>query len=148
MRLYEFIMAAIKLFFLNVFVYTIFFETYVFGALLQKNFHLELPFFLFFISGFFSFILITIWFNVATIWHRRIKSNERLMSLALVSELPFIILILILWMILYVRGAPPGLLPDLYSLLILFGSYMILFPIITALSPVHHKKVSKIKRMP
>jgi|SRR3989338_5761930 len=137
MAFYEILMDSIRLFFLNIFIYAIFLESYVVGFMLQTQYGIELPFITMFVSGIFSFIAISVWLNVSHVWyHKRVKRAYDMMIRAVVSEIPFIILLLIFWTLTFVRPAGPydG---ELWELLSLFSVYMVLFPVITFLAKSH-----------
>ena len=143
MAFYEILMDSIRLFFLNIFIYAIFLESYIVGFMLQTRYGIELPFVTMFVSGIFSFLAISIWLNVSHVWyHKRVKRSYDMMLRAVVSEIPFIILLFIFWALTLVRPAGPydG---EFRELLLLFSLYMVLFPTITFLAKSHKDSLEK-----
>ena len=137
MAFYEILMDSIRLFFLNIFIYAIFLESYIVGIMLQTRYGIELPYVTMFVSGIFSFIAISIWLNVSHVWyHKRVKRAYDMVIRAGVSEVPFVILLLIFWVLAY-TGPVNVYDGELRELLVLFSAYMVLFPVITFLAKSH-----------
>lgn len=135
-------MDSVKLFFLNVFIYVLFLETYVLAFLLQRRFGVELPFLALFVSGVYTFIAITIWINVAHVWYTKIRSERRMLIRALCSELPFGILLAIFLLLWNSTTRAGSVSSDLAIFLILFGGYLFLFPAIMLTAKSHREKLA------
>jgi len=140
---YALFIDSTKLFFMNVFIYVLFLEAYIVGALAQGRFRIELPFLTIFISGAFIFIAITIWMNVANVWYQRIKDAQSMLLRALTSELPFIALLMIVYL---VWAADPGLFrgkPDGFFLMMLFVVLTVAFPVVMVVTKSHKESLNK-----
>jgi len=132
-------MDSVKLFFLNVFLYTLLLEAYLFLFLIQERNHLELPFITLFLSGVFTFAAVTVWINAAQVWHTALKSERRVLSRVLLSEAPFALLLLI---ILTFRWGTQTMSADSIVLMILFIGHLILFPLVMIMAKAHHEKIA------
>ena len=97
MSLYRILMDSIKLFFINVFIFIIFIEGYVLLILAQSKLNSELPFIGLFYAGMTTFLGIIFWMNISHVWLGKVKSHAAMIVRVIYSEIPFIMLMFILW---------------------------------------------------
>ncbi len=142
MRTYLILIDSAKLFFINVFMYTIFLESYIFAILFQRRFQVELPFISLFIAGIFTFIAVTVWINLARFWYIKIKSIRAMLIRSLWSEVPFGMLILIILLSTVATIQPFGNISEAKDLLVAFIGYLIIFPLIMVMTKSHTEKVA------
>ena len=133
-HVYYFLMDSVKLFFLNVFMYVVFLELYVFIYLLQGKLLLALPHFTIFYVWMVSFVAIIIWINIASVGYRELSDPHELYMRAIVSESPFLLLLAIVWLTSLVYMVPS----DFLILSGLFTAYMVMFPLILVAARRHH----------
>ncbi len=141
MNLYSVLIDSAKLFFVNVFMYTIFLESYIFAFLFQRRFGIELPFISLFIAGVFTFVAVTVWINLARFWYLKIRSVQAMLIRGLCSEIPFVMLILIIVISSYTTTQPFGNISDANDLLIAFVGYLVIFPLIMIMTKSHTEKL-------
>lgn len=133
MELYRLLMDSIKLFFINVFIFIILLEVYTLGILVRFRLNVELPFYGIFIAGIGFFIIIPIWMNIGFALQERIQSAKRLFIRVLISELPFALLIIILWALLLLDTSKGYLL-----YILVFGIVLlVLYPVVVLSAPSH-----------
>src|SRR3989344_805366 len=138
---YRLIMDSMKLFMLNIFMYLLLLEAYLFLYLLQQRYGVELPFITLFLGGVFTFFAVTVWFNAAQVWHAALKTGHRVLMRAIISELPIALLLLIIFMIRLDMG-PQSMSWDSQTLFILFTGYLFLFPLVMSMTKSHIKKLA------
>lgn len=143
-RWYPLLMDSVKLFFLNVFLYSFFLEMYILSFLLEQRFSIELSFASVFVSGVFTFIALTIWINVAHVWYQWIKSERELVTRAVISELPFILLLIIFFLLWLGVRATITTSVHITNLFLLFAAYFIAFPGVMAMAKSHREKVDSL----
>lgn len=141
MHLYSILIDSAKLFFINVFIYTIFLESYIFALLFQRRYGVELPFVTLFIAGIFTFIAVTVWINLARVWYQKLKSIRAMLIRAACSEVPFVLLLGIILASSIMAKEPFGNVSDAQDLLVAFAGYLIIFPLVMAMTKSHAEKV-------
>lgn len=99
MSMYRILMDSIKLFFVNVFLFVIVFEGYVLLVLVQEKLNSGMPFFGIFYLGVVTFMGIIFWMNISNVWLQKVKSHTAMMMRVFYSEVPFVMLVLILWVL-------------------------------------------------
>lgn len=139
---YRVFIDSAKLFFINVFLYTLFLEGYILLVLVQERFTVELPFVEMFYTWIATFFILVVWIVMASLLHRRTLPLDRLVVRTVFAELPFIVLIVILWI-----AAPYDLYPTAFlNLLVVFTAYMLLFPIVVAVAYRHSQAMAVMRR--
>ncbi len=133
---FKVLLDSVKLFFINVFIYSIFLEGYLFIALIQDRFNVVLPFVEILYIGVATLLLIVIWMNVARVWYPKIRPMSMLIVRAICSELPFVMLLAMLW---FVAFFDPQML-QIFDIMLFFSVYMVLFPVIIAVTKSHTER--------
>jgi hypothetical protein len=139
MKFYRLIMDSIKLFFVNVFMLAIFLEVYVIIVLMRENLNLELPFFEYLFVGLGIFIALIIWINIAGVWYQKKISRAEMLQRSLISEIPFIVLLIIFWILAVMNGRTS----EMSGTVTLFAVFIVLFPTAMVLMKSHLKKLSR-----
>ncbi|MBI4091085.1 MAG: hypothetical protein HY422_03600 [Candidatus Komeilibacteria bacterium] len=144
-RWYPILMDSVKLFFLNVFLYAFFLEIYILSFLLEERFGVELSFASVFVSGVFTFIALSVWINVAHVWYQWITSERELALRAVLSEIPFILLLLIFYLVWQGVPSSADAHAQITSLFLLFVAYFIAFPAVIVMAKTHREKVDSMR---
>lgn len=130
-------MDSVRLFYVNLFMYAIFLETYVVGYFFQQDYGHALPYLSLIIMGVFTFLIVMVWMNVAHVWYLTTKMAQDMLLRSLISELPFVVLLFLVWV---TTMRMPGAYADMRGLIYLFWWYMVTFPAIMVLAKSHKEK--------
>lgn len=139
---YRVFIDSVKLFFVNVFLYVLFLEGYVMIFMIQRRFSIDLPFAEAFFTWVATFMILVVWIAMASLLHRRTLPLPRLFIRTLIAELPFILLLCILWL----RAPYNYYEPTINNLLLVFTGYMLLFPLVITIAYRHSQAMVKNKK--
>jgi len=134
---------SIKLFGINTILYLVFLQSFVLSSLTEQFESWQLPVASYFAGGLFALFYVLIWHNLGDMLCYHVKSETKLLATSVLSELPFVIILAILWWSVrndwqYVDGT-------LKMLLLILSIFILLFPAIITLSQKHGQAIKKIE---
>ena|SRR3989338_7970914 len=126
---------SVKLLVINTILYLVFLQAFVLGALTEQFNEMDLPLFTYFAGGMFAIFYMMIWLNMGDLLYRHVKSTAEVFRIAFLSEIPFILIMLSLWL---VFGNYWRFLDGTVRILMLVVTmYLIIYPIVLVLSRSH-----------
>ena len=135
---------TIKLLIVNTVLYLVFLQAFVLGALTEQFNRMDIPFFTYFSGGFFAMFYIMIWFNLGDLLYRHIKSTNTVFKIALLSEVPFIFIMIALWLLF---GESWSILDsNLKILMLVISIYLVIYPMTLVLARAHRQTAARLER--
>lgn len=135
---------SIKLLIVNTLLYLVFLQAFVLGSLTEQFNQMDLPLFTYFSGGLFALFYILIWYNLGELLYEHVKSGNKVFQIALISEVPFILIIAALW---YVFANLWSYADDTVKILMLVITlYLIIYPAALVLSRTHGKQARKLEK--
>lgn len=135
MKYHHVLMDVSKFFFVNAVMYVVFMQIYLIAYSVQKTYALELPFFDVFFAGVTLFVALVVWLSVSSVWQSKSSKPRAMAQLAFFAEIPFVVLVGLLWfVVLSVKDS------NLFSIVLLFTGYLILFPGVMFIAQEHLEK--------
>lgn len=132
---FRIVMDGVKLFFVNVFLFVVFYESYIIIMLIQDGLHIRLPMMEFFLTGCATFISIIVWMNISYLWFNQADDFLTIFQRVALAELPFIALLGFTWFVSAYYYVTPGYASVLGTL----GWFLLLHPFAMYAGYIHGK---------
>jgi len=135
---------SIKLLVVNTILYLVFLQAFILGALTEQFNKMDLPLFTYFAGGLFALFYIMIWANMGDMLYRHIKSTYQVFRIALLSEIPFLLIMLSLWLVF--GNYWLNLDNTVKIIMLVLSMYLIIYPSVLVLSRAHRQAARKLER--
>lgn len=117
-------MDSIKLFFVNVFLFVVFYQAYIIFMLVQDGFHISLPHMEYFLIGLATFVSLIVWMNISYLWFYDIDKFSNILARVMLAEIPFVIL----WITILLVSRGHSLTIAYHQVLMTMGWFLLLYP--------------------